>query len=692
MNIDENISGLRNTLINEMLLGLSLVSVPMLALSLSRIPLMGWRPVFGLQTALVSILCMVCWRRHRISYAWRLGVVLFLVGTAGIAGYAQHGPATTSGLILVLLMLIAVFFAEGKVAVGIGVAVLASLLAVAWGGVSGVLQFQVDYQVYARSPIVWAAIIVASIGYGGGTARLSWRLLHSQIDSQRRLNEANAKLAIRNDEILAATQAKSRFLATMSHEIRTPMNGILGMAQLLLVPDLQDSVRNDYARTILSSGQSLLTLLNDILDLSKVESGRLQFERLAFSPESLLHETKNLFAGAAQAKGLQLDAKWLEAPDRRYLADSHRLRQMLANLVGNAIKFTAQGQVHMEAKVIERKEDACLLEFAVVDSGNGIPADKLNLLFKPFSQTDNSITREFGGSGLGLSIVSNLAKAMGGDVGVSSVPGQGSRFRFRVPVDYFAEEKNSRQSERDLPDVKTANLLKGHVLVAEDNPVNRKVIQIMLSRLGVTVSVVHDGQQAVDAVRLTGLEGTSAQLNPPDLILMDLHMPVMDGYSAAEKIRQFEVDFKRPRLPIIALTADAFEEDRQNCLAVGMDDFLTKPISADALKLTLAKWLPAAPETRPEVVAPAHLKPLDRDALNASINEITSLLEANQYAAIRQYQILQTLVAETHLADQIDAMNTPLQAMRIDLVLECLREIALTKAPSTREYGGGTAG
>ena len=482
----------------------------------------------------------------------------------------------------------------------------------------------------------------------------------------------------------AANVAKSRFLATMSHEIRTPMNGILGMAQLLLMPDLQDSVRNDYARTILTSGQTLLTLLNDILDLSKIEAGKLQFENAAFSPDAMLHETSNLFTGAAQAKGLQLDYQWYGTPEKRYLADSHRLRQMLANLVGNAIKFTAQGRVRMEAKEIERTGEIGVLEFAVVDSGIGIAADKLDLLFKPFSQTDSSITREFGGSGLGLSIVSNLAKAMGGDVGVSSVPGQGSRFWFQVPARSLAEAKDSRQSERVLADAKAADLLSGHVLVAEDNLVNCKVIQIMLGRLGMTVSVVHDGRQAVDVIRRFDADGSTDPFNQPDLILMDLNMPVLDGYSATETIRQWEVDDKRPRLPIIALTADAFEEDRLHCLAVGMDDFLTKPVSVDALKLALAKWLPAAPRTQTSAVAPAQLKPLELDAFAALIAEITPLLEANKYAAIGRFHALQTLVAGTHLAQEISALNAPLQDMRFDLVLERLRQIAVTHGPLSR--------
>ena len=405
-------------------------------------------------------------------------------------------------------------------------------------------------------------------------------------------------LVAATDAALAASRAKSRFLTTMSHEIRTPMNGILGMAQLLLMPDVQASERDGYARTILSSGQTLLTLLNDILDLSKIDAGKFQLERIVFDPEALIQETCKLFAGAAQAKGLQLGGQWQGQTDPRYVADAHRLRQMLSNLVGNAIKFTRAGQVRLEAKELECTQTTSLLEFAVSDTGIGIAADKHDLLFKPFSQADSSTTREFGGSGLGLSIVSHLAAAMGGDVGVDSEPGQGSRFWFRVRVDRVEAAHTSPDTKRAPMEASgpgAAIRLSGHVLVAEDNLVNCMVIESLLKKLGLTVTLVYDGQQAVEAIEQVDPEVGNDPYKRPDLILMDLQMPVMDGYSATEKIRQWEAASQRSRLPIIALTANAFEEVRQHCLAVGMDDFLTKPLALEALKLALARWLPAVP-------------------------------------------------------------------------------------------------
>jgi PAS domain S-box-containing protein len=399
------------------------------------------------------------------------------------------------------------------------------------------------------------------------------------------------ELVSASEAALEASRAKSRFLATMSHEIRTPMNGILGMAQLLLMPNLKEDEHRDYARTILSSGQALLTLLNDILDLSKIEAGKIQLDTVVFDPVTILGEIQALFSGAAQTKNLQLKSQWLGSANQRYQADAHRIRQMMSNLVGNAIKFSTQGSVRLEATEIEREADAALLEFSVTDTGIGIPEDKRDLLFKPFSQTESSTTREFGGSGLGLSIVSQLAKLMGGDVGVESVLGHGSRFWFRVRVKCLSVGEGANQHERAAQDESSSSAnaqpLSGRVLVVEDNIVNRMVIESMLDKLGLAVTLLTDGQQAVDAI----INGDQK----PNLILMDINMPVMDGYTATTLIRQWEADRNRDCLPIIALTADAFEEDRQRCLAVGMDDFLTKPIELNALQLALKKWLTVLP-------------------------------------------------------------------------------------------------
>jgi signal transduction histidine kinase len=402
-------------------------------------------------------------------------------------------------------------------------------------------------------------------------------------ERERKQSEESALRA--KAEAEAENLAKSQFLATMSHEIRTPLNGILGMAQLMQSGPLSEQEQREHATVILNSGQTLLALLNDILDFSKIEAGKTTLVPVAFSAAQIVEETASLFAKTAAAKGLRIEAIWHGPADRHYLADASRLRQMLANLTNNAIKFTSSGEVRIEARELGHTAADCLLEFAITDSGIGIPTEKLPLLFQPFSQLDSSTTRDYGGSGLGLSIVRNLATQMGGDAGVESEPGRGSRFWFSIRADFQAQAEAGRQAgyDRFATACELTDVL-GTILVVEDNPVNRKVVLALLDKIGVRATSVENGQQAVDAVT-GGLR--------PKAILMDCQMPVMDGLEATTRIRQWEIASDQPRLPIIALTAGAFEEDRQRCLAAGMDDFLTKPLSLAELQKTLIRWMSA---------------------------------------------------------------------------------------------------
>ncbi len=386
-------------------------------------------------------------------------------------------------------------------------------------------------------------------------------------------------------EAEAANLAKSRFLATMSHEIRTPINGILGMAQLLLMPKTGEPERQEFTRTILTSGQSLLNLLNDILDLSKIEAGKVVLEPAVFESEQLMREICHLFSGSAASKELGLDAVWHGEAGQRYRADAYRLRQMLSNLVSNAVKFTARGAVTVEGREIADQGDGVVLEYSVRDTGIGIADDKQRELFQPFAQADSSTTREFGGTGLGLSIVHSLSRLMGGDAGVESTLGQGSRFWFRIRAERVAKGEESRSGERPQPTGAVPSGLQ--VLVVEDNAVNRKVIESLLVKLALKVSHAHDGQQAVDAV-------TGGAV--PDVILMDIQMPVMDGLQATRMIRAWERQSARGQpIPIVAMTANAFESDRQECLAAGMNAFLSKPYRFEALVEVLGTLAAAPP-------------------------------------------------------------------------------------------------
>lgn len=470
------------------------------------------------------------------------------------------------------------------------------------------------YLAQNRSWVAWAvgviglhfaALLQVMILAITGRSALIQRQVEQQTDEIRSKNRALSE-AIEAAE--AANITKSRFLATMSHEIRTPMNGILGMAQMLLMKDTKEAERQGYARTILNSGKTLLILLNDILDLSKVEAGKLELDPHPFAPQQLLKEVVSLFSDGALHKGLQLTAEWQEGQEGqgghlRYLADSHRIRQMLSNLIGNAIKFTEHGAISIQGRQVERHGETALLEFLVTDTGIGIPADKQHLLFQPFSQADSSTTREYGGSGLGLSIVRQFARVMGGDAGGESQLGKGSRFWFRIQAEILEPDVCSRvnQARPNTSLDAVAGSFSGRILVAEDNETNRAVIQAMLGKLGLTADFAEDGQQCIDRV-LAGIE--------PDLILMDLQMPVMNGYEATERIREWETAQKRSPVPIVALTADAYPEDRDHCLSVGMDDYLTKPIDARKLQQVLARWLGGLGADRSGSVAPGVTTPL----------------------------------------------------------------------------------
>jgi signal transduction histidine kinase/ActR/RegA family two-component response regulator len=413
------------------------------------------------------------------------------------------------------------------------------------------------------------------------------RLAKTFDDMRQAIAAKEASLQLARQAAETSNRAKSTFLATMSHEIRTPMNGILGMAQLLMMPGLSEAERREFSRTILSSGQLLLTLLNDILDLSKVEAGKIELLHDVFAPRDLLHETENLFSEMAHQQGLSLQTEWLGPSGIHYQGDPHRLRQMLSNLVSNAIKFTVAGQIKIVANEVERRDQTALLEFSVSDTGVGIPEDQLPQLFQPFSQLDGSITRKFAGTGLGLSIVRSLAAAMQGDVGVESEHGQGSTFWFRVRVPLAAHKGSAAHDGRTALSPHQPDALAGHhILVVEDNATNRLVIEALLLKLAIQVICVEDGQQALAALK-----------HNPDigLVLMDCQMPVMDGLAATAAWREHERVTGATRLPVIALTAGAFAEDRDACLAAGMDDHLAKPVAFDKLLAMLQKWLAIRP-------------------------------------------------------------------------------------------------
>jgi signal transduction histidine kinase/ActR/RegA family two-component response regulator len=389
-----------------------------------------------------------------------------------------------------------------------------------------------------------------------------------------RLVEQNRALARSRAEAQAASEAKSRFLSSMSHEIRTPLNGVLGMAELLRGTSLT-AEQARYCQVITASGHALYDLLGDILDFSKIEAGKVRLEEIDFDLGRLLGDVTSAFSEIASRRGNRFVSD-LDIPlPGCFRGDPTRLRQVVSNLLGNAVKFTTNGEITFRVSAIGHRagDPRTWLRFSVHDSGIGIPPEKMKVIFEAFAQADDSTTRQYGGTGLGLVITRHLVELMGGTVNVESAPGAGSRFWFDVPLAPAKSVAAARSAGASMAQRVTAR-----VLLAEDNPTNQEVICAMLSHAGADVVPVENGELAVQALRRESF----------DIVLMDCHMPVMDGYEAARRIRGEEAPGSR--IPIVALTANAFSDNRERCLAAGMDDYLTKPVSLAQLSAMVGRW------------------------------------------------------------------------------------------------------
>jgi PAS domain S-box-containing protein len=379
-----------------------------------------------------------------------------------------------------------------------------------------------------------------------------------------RLKEFQDQLIIEREKALDATKAKSQFLATMSHEIRTPLNGVLGMAQLMSAEELKP-VHREYVNTILHSGESLLAIIKEILDFSKIEAGMMELEQTRVSVKQLINNTMNLATHRASVLNNTLTSIIGSEVPKYFVGDTGRLGQILNNLVSNAIKFTNGGKV--DIKVSSRPTDVdreCVITFTVSDTGIGIEQNRINDLFEPFTQADSSTTRKFGGTGLGLAISQKLARLMGGEIVVSSEPGQGSVFTFDVTtIEIPGDDDEQDVNHSNIFDTEMAMKHPLNILVAEDNFINQKFAQQVFQHMGYSIRLVENGKEAVDAC----IE------NHIDLIFMDVHMPVMDGIEATQLILEKLED---PPI-IVALTANVISESRAECEAAGMQDFVQKP-------------------------------------------------------------------------------------------------------------------
>lgn len=390
----------------------------------------------------------------------------------------------------------------------------------------------------------------------------------SQDVSERR--QSRAALEEARDAALASSRAKSQFLATVSHEIRTPLNGVLGMTNLLADTNLSREQKS-YLNTIQSSGEILRRVIDDVLDFSRIEAGKLTITPLAVEVVSALQDVVSLFEGRAQEKGIALGLDWGGLESLLVYADPARVKQVVANLIANAVKFTEQGSVQVIGRLIRETKTAVLLRVEVVDTGIGILPDRVEAIFEGFTQADNSMVRKYGGSGLGLTISKRLTDLMGGRIGVESKPGEGSRFWIELPL-----SRITAASAKKGADKREVSLDGVRILLAEDNDVNVEVAKRQIELLGCIVDVASNGKQAVE------MSGTGQY----QMILMDIQMPQMDGLEATRMIRTRETDTGE-RIPIIALTATAFAEDKRACEDAGMDSFLSKPFKRDDLEQIL---------------------------------------------------------------------------------------------------------
>lgn len=422
-------------------------------------------------------------------------------------------------------------------------------------------------RVFTFNRVSGTLVAFAFIGFMWERRRYIGALQRANTELEDRVQARTQSLTELNERFRHAADVKTQFLRNMSHEIRTPLNAIIGVTSLLRDAKGEDE-RRELIDTLDQSARLTLGIVNDILDLSQIEAGRMEMDQAPFSLQATVRDVLGMVEAEARMKGLTISGDWAECGLAMVMGDARRLRQILMNLVGNAVKFTERGFVHVRLRVLEEGGGQCRIKISVKDSGIGIPGDAQ--LFEKFTQADASIGRKFGGSGLGLAITKGLVDLMDGQIGVESEVGKGSTFWLVLGFTMAAAEA-SAETKASVGVTQAVR-----VLVAEDNAVNQRLVKRFLERLGCSARVVGNGQEAVEALRAETF----------DVVFVDCHMPGMDGYEATRVLRGMD----GPRVPVVAMTASVLVEDREACYAAGMDDFLAKPFSLEEFQGMVVRW------------------------------------------------------------------------------------------------------
>ncbi len=431
-----------------------------------------------------------------------------------------------------------------------------------------------NYLLSNKSMLSWS-ILAGGLLFAGSIGIILLIVTGQQARIRRVVERRTSELVSANREVQKMTRIKSEFFANMSHEIRTPLNGIIGISDLMMSSQSLDEENRHYAGIIKTSSDTLLTLINDILDFTKISEGKVKLERRGLEMAKLLKEVHDMFVGQARQKGIEFVYNIDSSVPKIILADELRLRQILMNLINNAIKFTSSGSVQVDVSATAAEEpEAVVLHFQVKDTGIGIDKEAQVEIFSSFTQADASTTRRFGGTGLGLAICKGLCEAMGGEIGVVSEPGTGSTFFFSLTATVGNSQELTQKASQEVIEVNLAERCPLKILVAEDNLINQKLVELICEKFGYQIVMVTNGQEAFEAA----IGGNY------DLIFMDMQMPEMDGLEATRLLRSRGV-----KSQIYAMTANAFDEDKQKCLAAGMDGFTSKPITASAVKQVILK-------------------------------------------------------------------------------------------------------